>query len=271
MQHRLSFRRAVRNVRRSVRAALLEDLDPLSAECKTLCDTVRRKLAQLGGASAPSSFTTVLVPGDAEFAVEALLGSVVPEFGKLLVVRQGEWGARLAQIAAVLKIAVQEFDARELPAAKVAAAVDRALGADPSITHVAAVHREPVDGRTARVEELGRVTRKHGNRLLLDARASYGLLPLDLEIAAVDFVVGGAEILGGVPGLGFVVAREDALHSTRVRAAPRSTCGVAQRRRTSSGAPPRQFRRARSSPWRKHSRSSNGRAACRPVAREPRR
>ena len=50
---------------------------------------------------ANDGYEVVLMQGSGTFAVESVLGSVVPAEGKLLVLANGAYGERLAQMAAL--------------------------------------------------------------------------------------------------------------------------------------------------------------------------
>ena len=62
---------------------------------------IRRKLVELATTSA--GYTSVLMQGSGTFSVEATLGTVVPNDGRLLVLANGAYGKRLAQIEARLR------------------------------------------------------------------------------------------------------------------------------------------------------------------------
>src|SRR3546814_19606776 len=83
--------------------------------------------------------------GSGTFAVEAMLGSFVPRDGKALVLVNGAYGQRIAQILEVLGRACRVIDKGDyLPprGPEVAAALD----ADPAIGHVVLVHCETSSG-----------------------------------------------------------------------------------------------------------------------------
>ena len=64
-------------------------------------------------------------------------------------------------------------------------ALDRALAADPAISHVAAVQCETTSGILNPIESIAEVTARHGRRLLIDAMSAFGALPLDARRGAV--------------------------------------------------------------------------------------
>ncbi len=143
-----------------------------------------------------------------------MLGSVVPPKGKLLVIANGAYGRRIAQIAAVLKLdrVVLTYPEDHLPDL---AAIARTLAADSAITHVAVVHCETTSGIINPVAAIGALVREHGKRYIVDAMSSFGAVPLNIDAAAVDYLISSAnKCIEGVPGFSFVLARQAALCAT---------------------------------------------------------
>lgn len=92
------------------------------------------------------------------------------------------------------------------------AAVDAALRADPSITHVGMVHHETSTGMINPLREIGEIVARHGRSLLVDGISSVGAEPFDMVADNVDWCVGTAnKCLEGLPGVSFVCARRDRL------------------------------------------------------------
>ena len=93
-----------------------------------------------------------------------------------------------------------------------AAALDRKLAADKSITHVAVVHCETTTGILNPIKEIGRVVKKHRRTYVIDAMSSFGAIPIDFEAAGIDYLISSAnKCLEGVPGFSLVIARRAAL------------------------------------------------------------
>jgi 2-aminoethylphosphonate-pyruvate transaminase len=91
-------------------------------------------------------------------------------------------------------------------------ALERALVADPGISHVAAVQCETTTGILNPIAALAGVVARHRRRLLIDAMSAFGALPLDARQIAFDGLAASAnKCLEGVPGVGFAIVREHAL------------------------------------------------------------
>jgi 2-aminoethylphosphonate-pyruvate transaminase len=96
--------------------------------------------------------------------------------------------------------------------------VERMLDADPSITHVVAVHCETSSGILNPVEEIAAATAKKGRKLLIDSMSAFGAVPLDVRhLQCEAFVSSANKCIEGVPGFGFVIARKSALLEAKGR------------------------------------------------------
>jgi 2-aminoethylphosphonate-pyruvate transaminase len=95
-------------------------------------------------------------------------------------------------------------------------ALERALAADPAISHVAAVHCETTSGILNPIEAIAEVTARHGRGLLIDAMSAFGAIPLDAGQVPYDALVASSnKCLEGSPGMGFCIARQAALEATK--------------------------------------------------------
>jgi len=170
---------------------------------------VRERLVALAGGGG----THVAVPlqGSGTFAVEAMLGTFVPRAGKLLILANGAYGRRMAQMCRYSGRAHAVYEtAEDMPPAP--SEVGRRLAEDPGITHVAIVHCETTSGILNPVAEVASVVARHGRRLLIDAMSAFGALRVDAREIQFDALAASAnKCLEGVPGIGFVIAREAAL------------------------------------------------------------
>jgi 2-aminoethylphosphonate-pyruvate transaminase len=96
--------------------------------------------------------------------------------------------------------------------------IERMLDADPSITHVVAVHCETSSGILNPIEEIAAATAKKGRKLLIDSMSAFGAVPLDVRhLQCEAFVSSANKCIEGVPGFGFVIARKSALQEAKGR------------------------------------------------------
>ena len=191
------------------RQAMMADWGSWDDRFNTLTAGVcEQLLAILNGAD---SHHCVPLQGSGTFAVEAAIGTLVPRNGKVLVLINGAYGKRLANICEVLGRAFSTFETAE-DAPTTAADVDRLLRTDKAITHVALIHCETSTGILNPLHEIAQVVKHHGKRLIIDAMSSFGALPIDAHTVPFDALIAASgKCLEGVPGMGFVFANKQAL------------------------------------------------------------
>jgi 2-aminoethylphosphonate-pyruvate transaminase len=179
---------------------------------------IREGLIHLASATRPQDYTAVLMQGSGTFSVEAMIGSTVPQDGRLLVLANGEYGNRLGRIAKALKIDTVIHDSGELAPPDLEK-LDAALKADAGITHVVCVHNETTTGMMNPLEAICRIVKGHGRLMLVDSMSAFGGVPLDMAVLGIDFLVSSAnKCIQGVPGFGFVIAKVEELKKCQGRA-----------------------------------------------------
>ena len=194
-----------------VKQAMLHDYGSRDGHFIDINRRMRARLLDIVGGR--DDFVCVPLQGSGTFAVEAMIGTLVPPGGKLLVLINGAYGKRIAKIAETCRRAVAVLETPE-DTPNDPRALDAALAADPAVTHVAAVHCETTSGILNPVEEIARVTARHGRRLLIDAMSAFGALPLEAAAVPFDAVAASSnKCLEGVPGMGFCLARRSALEA----------------------------------------------------------
>ena len=195
---------------KSVKAAMLRDWCTWDNEYKDLVQDLRSKLLKLATKNT-DQYTTVLMQGSGTFSVESIIGSIIPEKGKLLVLANGAYGDRIALIAKTLKINTAVHESGEL-APPVLERLEEALQQDKEITHVSLVHCETTTGMLNPIEKIARIVKNYGKVLFVDTISSFGGIPMDIDELDIDFCVGSSnKCIQGVPGFGFIFAEREEL------------------------------------------------------------
>lgn len=194
---------------RSVKEAMVHDWGSRDAEFLRINREVLERLPTIANAAA--THVTVPVQGSGTFAVEAMLTSLVPPDGEVLVLVNGAYGHRAKRILDIAcRRALVHETAEDTPPDL--AEVERILAATPSITHVFAVHCETTSGILNPVAQIGALAAKHGKSFLLDSMSAFGALPLDANAVHADAIAASSnKCIEGVPGLGFALCRRDVL------------------------------------------------------------
>jgi 2-aminoethylphosphonate-pyruvate transaminase len=198
----------------TVKQAMLRDAGSWHYEFNAIVKSVRERLLALAGFAPGMGWEAILLQGSGTFGVEAVLSTIIPANGKLLVLVNGAYGERIVQMTQYLKIAhtvlrTAEDTQPELPA------VERALASDPSITHVACVHCETTTGILNPIAEVGRIVRKHNRVYIVDAMSSFAAVPIDFAAAEIDYLISSSnKCIEGVPGFSFIFCRRADLMAT---------------------------------------------------------
>jgi len=193
----------------AVKQAMVHDWGSRDAEFLRINRMVLDRIAELAGAT--GTHVTVPVQGSGTFAVEAMITSFVPRTGKLLVLINGAYGQRalrIAQIAGRAAVVLETPEDTPPDPAK----LDGLLAGDPAISHVFAVHCETTSGILNPIAEIASLVARHGRRLLVDSMSAFGALEIDARQVSYDALAASSnKCLEGVPGLGFVICRSEAL------------------------------------------------------------
>jgi 2-aminoethylphosphonate-pyruvate transaminase len=156
-------------------------------------------------------FVTVPMQGSGTFAVEAMLTTLVPKTGCVLLLINGAYGHRARRICDIAGRAVVVHETPEDTPPDLAE-VERLLASHAAITHVFAVQCETTSGVLNPIADIARLAARHGKRMLVDAMSAFGALPLDARTVTFDAVAASSnKCIEGVPGLGFVICRKAAL------------------------------------------------------------
>lgn len=161
------------------------------------------------------AYTAIPIPGSATYANEAVIASLVPPGGKLLIHTNGVYGDRLIEICA--HVGVPYAAIRTQPfVPPTAEQFEAAILTDPAISHVFVVHCETSTGVLNPVEAVAEICKKHSKGLLIDAVASFGAMPLDAKLLGFQAVtVSSNKCMQGVPGIGWSVVQKTALENNR--------------------------------------------------------
>lgn len=203
---------------KGVRAALLKDSCTWDEDYKNLVQDVRRRLTTQLLATNSHQYTSVLMQGSGTFVVESVIGSVVSGNDKLLVLANGVYGERIAEIAKQLRLNVVEYNVGE-QGEFCMDELERYLANDEKISHVAVVHCETTTGGLNNLQSISDVVKRRFNKtFIVDAMSSLGGIEIDVAGLGIDFIISSAnKCIQGIPGFGFVLARKTEIEKCKGR------------------------------------------------------
>ncbi|HTT08154.1 MAG TPA: 2-aminoethylphosphonate aminotransferase [Gammaproteobacteria bacterium] len=200
-----------------VRRALTgPDLCHREPEFAELQNNIRARLLKVYGLD-PKRHAAVLLTGSGTAAMEAMVASLVPHDGRLLVIENGAYGERLSKIAeihGIPKIALKFDWGAQIDTQRLKLLLDE----HDDVSCLAAVHHETATGRLNDLAPIARLCADRGIRLLVDGVSSFGAEDLRFDewnLAAVAAT--GNKCLHGMPGAAFVIVRRDAMPGDKDR------------------------------------------------------
>ena len=177
---------------------------------KQITQKIRAKLLELAHVS-EKDYTVVLMQGSGSFGVESILTSAVGEDDTLLIIANGAYGERMADIAEHAKLNYLMYRVKydRIPSAD---EVAHLLSQHPEITHVAMVHSETTSGILNDIASVTNVVKSAEKTMIVDAMSSFGGVDIPVGELGIDFIVSSAnKCIQGVPGFSFIIYRHDSL------------------------------------------------------------
>jgi 2-aminoethylphosphonate-pyruvate transaminase len=214
----------------TVKQVMQRDLGSRDYKFSDIVVDIRRRLLEIGGVT-DGEYAAIIMQGSGTFSLESVISSTIPRDGKLLVIINGAYGRRIAQIAEVHNIEVVTITCPEdqLPDLD---ELNTTLITNKDINSVAVVHCETTTGLINPIKKIGELVKQYNVDYFVDAMSSFGAVPVNLAEFGIDYLVTSAnKCIEGVPGFGIILARKDSLDQTDGYAQTYSLDLLAQLRR----------------------------------------
>jgi 2-aminoethylphosphonate-pyruvate transaminase len=195
----------------TVKQAMMRDLGSRDFEFIETVKFIREELLSLGHVSQPQGYESVIMQGSGTFGIESVISSSLPSNGHLLVLVNGAYGERIANMAQIhgIECTILRFDEDTVPNI---VEVEKTLASVNGITHLAIVHCETTAGIFNPIHSFGQLAKKYQLTYIVDAMSSFGAVPVDVQDCEIDFLISSSnKCIEGVPGFSFVIARKEAL------------------------------------------------------------
>ncbi|MFN8647142.1 MAG: aminotransferase class V-fold PLP-dependent enzyme [Gemmatimonadales bacterium] len=186
----------------------------ISHRDQAFVDVLGRVVERLKVVAGAPGHEVLVTGGGATAVTEAVLATFVAQDERLLVVSNGAFGERIAEMAQCLGIHMSHlrYDWGE---PIVLEQVQGMLDGDPRIRAVAMVHHETSVGRLNPVNEVGRLLAPRHIRYFVDVVSSLGAEDFDMVRSRASVAIGSAnKCLHGVAGAAFVVVRKELWQET---------------------------------------------------------
>lgn len=192
----------------SVKEQMLFDHCTWDEDYKKITRDITDKLLNLAKVN-KDNYVCTLMQGSGTFGVESVLSSSVGENDKLLILANGAYGERMADIAKHNRvnyvIYTEDYNKRHN-----INKIKDILKNDKAITHVSIVHSETTSGILNDIEEIGKTVKEYNKIFIVDAMSSFGGIDIPVENYNIDFIISSAnKCIQGVPGFSFIIAKKE--------------------------------------------------------------
>ena len=195
-------------------AQIVPDICPREKEFGELMLKMKDELVKIVHGDL-NKYTSVLFCGSGTVNIDACISSLVPAGKKILIVNNGAYSARGAEVCEYyhmdhinLKFSIE--DTPDL------AEIEKALKENPDVAVVYACHHETGTGVLNPIREIGALAHKYNAILVVDTTSTYAMIPIDIEKDNIDFLMASAQKgLMSMTGLSFVIGDKKILQASK--------------------------------------------------------
>lgn len=198
--------------RHSVKHAMLTDHCTWDDTYKAITTSVMNDITHI---AANDDYATVLLQGSGSYAVEAMINGLCGKNEKILFLVNGEYGKRMLTIADKSRKLYEQISFDMTQPIDIGP-VEKALQEDKDIAAVVFVHCETTTGVINPLEELVKLAKAYGKKVLVDAMSSFAAYDIDMPGLDIDALASSSnKCLEGLPGLSFVIAKKTLIEESR--------------------------------------------------------
>ena len=196
------------------RAMIYPEMGHREPEFEELYTEVREKLLKAFAVD-PVDYSSVVINGSGTSAMETIISSAVHDGKKMLVVNNGAFGDRMAEICQIYGIPTVKtsYQWGQYPHI---GGVERLLLQEPEVEAVSMVFMETSTGMRNPVREIGELCKKYDKMFIVDAVSGFAGDLLDIPASNIDFCFSNDnKCIGGLPVIAFALAKRSAIEKIR--------------------------------------------------------
>lgn len=160
-------------------------------------------------------YTAVMFCGSGTVNIDATISSLIPEGKRILIVNNGSYSARGAEVCEYYGIdhINLKFDIEDVPDL---VTIEQTLKDNPDVKVVYCCHHETGTGILNPIKEIGAIAHKYDCTFIVDTTSTYAMIPIDIEKENVDFLMASAQKgLMSMTGLSYVVGSKKILEESK--------------------------------------------------------
>lgn len=195
-------------------AQVVPDICPREQEFGGLMKNLRNDLVKIVHGD-PEKYTAVLFCGSGTINIDVCLNSLLPEGGKILIVNNGAYSTRAAEICRFYRMPYidLQFPHDQLPDLKI---IEKTLAENPDIALVHTTHNETGTGILNPVKAIGELVHKYNAVFTVDTTSTYAMRPIDIAAENIDFCMASAQKgLNAFTGLSFVIGDKSVIERSK--------------------------------------------------------
>ena len=195
-------------------AQIVPDICPREKEFGDLMNNMKYDLVKVVHGDL-DKYTSVMFCGSGTVNIDACISSLVPEGKKILIVNNGAYSARGAEVCEYYHMdhINLKFSIEDVPDLAV---LEKTLKENPDVAVVYACHHETGTGILNPIREIGAIAHKYDAIFVLDTTSTYAMIPIDIEKDNVDFLMASAQKgLMSMTGLSFVIGNKKILKESK--------------------------------------------------------
>lgn len=194
-------------------AQVVTDICPREKEFGDLMEYCATEITKFVGD--PKEYATVLFGGSGTATVEAILSSVIPENGKVLIIDNGAYGKRMCQITEIYKINTVIFESSSIVPIDLKA-LEEVIKKEKGLTHLAIIHHETTTGLLNDITAVGKICERHNLSFIVDSMSGFAAIPVDMKAMNIHYLAASSnKNIQGMAGIGFAICNKEALLATQ--------------------------------------------------------
>ena len=195
-------------------AQVVPDICPREKEFAVLMQNIREDILKI--VHSPSSkYTTVLFCGSGTLNMDVCLNSLVPEGKKILIINNGAYSTRAAEICDYYNVPYVnlQFPVNSLPDLNI---IERTLQEDADIAVVYSTHNETGTGILNPIREIGKLAHEHKAISIVDTTSTLAMRPINIKEDNIDFCMASAQKgLMAMTGLSFIIGDKEIIERSK--------------------------------------------------------
>lgn len=194
-------------------AQVVPDICPREKEFVKIMREVEEGLLRIVHAD-PEEYAAVLFCGSGTINMDICLNSLLPENGKILIINNGAYSSRGAEICEYYGLPHMNL---KLPLDRQPdlGIIEKTLQENPDIVLVYTTHHETGTGLLNPIREIGALVHRNHGVFVVDTTSTYAMRPIHIAEDEIDFCMASAQKgIMAMTGLSFIIGKKSLIEAS---------------------------------------------------------